>query len=234
MQPSATQPIRPDIDAILHQAFPRGAMGPAFDIQESHLAKVFPRLKTRLLQLNSSAIRFERDPLGGSGWKAGTGHLPSDPAQSGGRSEDRPASYYLFFLATTAPACRVGDGKTLQLGFTVALSIMAPLALIVLNYFEEDDLAYSVPEISAEAIEDENGDLMEIGAFCRQVLSAQGQAELERLRGELTALLAEFGYQILPEEEQGKPVTWLKVPPMPFAPQVAHLTVRDALFFWAI
>ena len=47
------QTIRPDIDSILRKAFPKGVMEPALDIQESHLAEVFPRLKTQLLELGA-------------------------------------------------------------------------------------------------------------------------------------------------------------------------------------
>ena len=43
MSTESSQPIRPDIDRSLHEAFPQGVMALALDIQESHLAGVFCR-----------------------------------------------------------------------------------------------------------------------------------------------------------------------------------------------
>ncbi|HEX9736791.1 MAG TPA: hypothetical protein VGG06_32905 [Thermoanaerobaculia bacterium] len=228
---ASSQAIRPDIEKVLRQAFPKGAMALALDIQKSHLADVFPRLKTRLLELDGAAVEFERDPLGGSGWAAGGGRLPKGPGR--GERDDHPSSYYLFFLAATAEPCRVGDEETLKVGFSVALSVMAPMALVVLNAIEDDEdgFAYSVPDIVPEGTEDESGELVEIDLYCRRTLPAEGLAALERLREEIGAALEQFGYLVLPEEEQDKPVPWLRVPAMPFG-RPRHLTVRDALFFW--
>ncbi len=228
-QPS--QSIRPDVDAILRKAYPQGVMAPALDIQTSHLAEVFPRLKTRLLELDDAAVGYERDPLGGSGWAAGDGRLPSGPGAPG---SEHPSSYYLFFLAATAEPCRAGD-ETLTLGYSVALSVMAPAALVVLNHMEsdDDDFSHSVPEINAEEVETESGEVVEVERFCRQALSPEGIAGLERLRQGILAAIEAFGYLVLPEEEQAKPIPWLQVPAMPFA-RPSRLTVRDALFFLAM
>jgi hypothetical protein len=233
MTDTASQPIRPDVDRILRQAFPRGVMAPALDIQKSQLAAVFPRLKTRLLAIDGAAVAYERDPLGGDGWEAGDGRLPSSPGS--GDRDDHPSSYYLLFLAATAEPCRVGDGETLKIGYSVALSVMAPMALVVLQHIDEDEdrFAQSIPDISPEPVEDEDGEDIEIDRFCRERLPPAGQAALERLREEVTAALDEFGFQVLPREEQSKPVPWLEVPAMPFARPV-RLSVRDALFFWAV
>ncbi len=227
----SSQPIRPDVDAILRQAYPRGVMAPAFDIQTSHLADVFPRLKTRFLELDGAAVGYERDPLGGRGWSAGDGRLPSGPGAGAG--DDPPSSYYLFFLAATAEPCRVGDGETLKIGYSVALSVMAPLALIVLNHMDNDDFSFSVPDIVPEEVEVSSGEEVEIGSFCRRNLSPEGVATLERLSEEITAVLEQFGFRVLPEEEQAKPIPWLEVPAMPFA-RPSRLSVRDALFFLAM
>lgn len=208
-------------------------MAPALDIQKSHLAEVFPRLKARLLELEGAAVGFERDPLGGEGWSAGRGRLPSGPAT--GTVRDHPSSYYLFFLAATAEPCRVDDGETLKVGYSVALSVVAPLALIVLNHMEIDDehFSHSVPDVTPDEVETESDEPVEIGRFCRETLPAEGLAALERLREEITATLTELGFRVLPEEEQRKPIPWLEVPAMPFA-RPARLSVRDALFFWAM
>ena len=233
MSRESPQPIRPDVEKVLREAFPRGVMAPALDVQKSYLAEVFPRLKKRLLALDGAAVAYERDPLGGSGWDAGDGRLPSGP--SAGEYEERPASYYLLFLAATAEPYQIDHGLTLKVGYSVALSVMAPMALVTLNFIEDDEdhFASSVPDIAAEEIEIGNGDSIAVGDFCRERLSPQGLADLERLRGEITATVEEHGFGVLPEEEQEKPIPWLEVPAMPFA-RPAHLTVRDALFFWAM
>jgi len=232
--PSADRPIRSDVDEILRRAFPEGVMAPALDIQKSHLAEVFPRLKKRLLELDGAEVAYERDPLGGSGWSAGDGRLPSEPATTTDRDYP-PSSYYLFFLAATTEPCNVGDGETVKIGYSVALSVMAPMALVVLQSMEEeaDGFAHTVPDITPEPIDDGSGEEMEIGHFCREVLPAQGLAAVERLREEIGGVGEEFGFRVLPDEEQDKPVPWLQVPAMPFA-RPAYLSVRDALFFWAM
>jgi hypothetical protein len=229
-----TDPIRSDIDEILHQAVPRGVMAPALDIQKSHLAEVFPRLKTRLLELDGAGVDYERDPLGGDGWAAGDGPLPSGPAAPG-PGDDMPASYYLLFLAATAEACRVGGGDTLTVGYSVALSVMAPTALVVLNHMEsdDDDFSHSVPDVMAEEVELDSGETVAIDRFCCEQLATGGVEALERLRREITEVVEGFGFSLLPEEEQNKPIPWLEVPAMPFASPV-RLSVRDALFFWAM
>ncbi len=230
---SEPQPIRPEIDALLREAFPRGVMAPALDVQDSHLAAVFPRLMKRLLELDGAAVDYERDPLGGAGWAAGDGRLPAGAGDAD--REDPPSSYYLFFLAATAEPCRVGDGETLKVGYSLALSVMAPVALVVLNHMEDDPdgFSHSVPDIWAEEIETGSGESMEVGRFCRATLGPEGLDALERLRGSITAAIGELGFSVLPEEEQTKPIPWLEVPAMPFA-RPARLTVRDALFFWAM
>lgn len=231
MSTEDSQTVRADVDALLRKAYPQGLMAPAFDIQKSHLAEVFPRLKTRLLKLDDANIGYERDPLGGGGWAAGDGRLPSGPSAPG---SEHPSSYYLFFLGATAEPCRASD-ETLTLGYSVALSVMAPVALVVLNHIEkdDDDFSHSVPEINAEDVETDSGEVVEIDRFCRQTLSPEGLAGLERLHGEITGAVEEFGFLVLPEAEQGKPIPWLQVPMMPFA-RPSHLTVRDALFFLAM
>lgn len=232
--PSADRPIRSDVDELLRQAFPLGVMAPALDIQKSHLAEVFPRLKARLLELGGGAVAYERDPLGGAGWNAGDGRLPSRPEISA-ELDEHPSSYYLLFLTATAPSCRIGGGETLKIGYSVALSAIAPMALVVLQYMEEDEdhFAHTVPDITPEPIDDDRGEAVEIGHFCREALPPEGLAALERLRAEITATVEDFGFRMLPEEEQDKPVPWLQVPTMPFV-QPARLSVRDALFFWAM
>ncbi len=231
MSTESSQSIHPEIDKILRQAYPQGVMAPSLDIQTSHLAEVFPRLKTNLLELDGAAIGYERDPLGGEGWSAGDGRLPPGPGGPGG---DQPASYYLLFLAATAESCRVDD-ELLKIGYSVALSVMAPAALVVLNSMDDDEdhFSQSVPDITPETVEDANGREVEIGRFCRRTLSAEGLADLERLEAEVTAAVERFGFRVMPEEELGKPVPWLQVPAMPFARPV-RLSVRDALFFWAM
>lgn len=233
MSGESSQPIRPDIDKALRQAFPRGVMAPALDVQKSHFADVFPRLKGKLLELDDAAVAFERDPLGGAGWSAGDGRLPSGPADTD--PDDHPSSYYLLFLATTAEPCHVGNGETLKLGYSVALSVVAPMALLVLNHIEEDEeaFAHTLPDITPDTIENENGDEVEVGRYCRETLSREGLAALERLRERIAATLEEFGFCVLPEDEQAKPIPWLQVPAMPFA-RPSRLSVRDALFFWAM
>ncbi len=203
-------------------------MAPALDIQKSHLAEVFPRLKKRLLELDDAAVGYERDPLGGGGWAAGDGRLPSG---SQGPGSEHPSSYYLFFLGATAEPCRVDE--TLTLGYSVALSVMAPVALIVLNHMENDDFSHSVPEINAEAVETDSGGEVAIERFCRQTLTPEGLAGLERLCRKITGVVEAFDYLALPEEEEGKPIPSLQVPTMPFA-RPSHLSVRDALFFLAM
>ncbi len=230
MADASSQPIRPDVDRMLRQAYPQGAMAPALDIQKSHLAGVFPRLKTRLLELDGAAVGCERDPLGGDGWRAGDGRLPSGPGS--GERDEPPSSYYLFFLAATAEPCRTGD-ESLKIGYSLALSVMAPAALLVLNHMEEDDFSQSVPDVAPDPVEDASGEEMEIERFCQTALAPAGHAALERLNAAIAAAVEEFGFLILPEAEQAKPIPWLAVPAMPFA-KPARLSVRDALFFYAM
>ncbi len=233
MSKDPSQPIRPDIDKLLRAAYPQGAMAPAFDIQTSHLAEVFPRLKTRLEALGGAEIAYERDPLGGEGWAAGDGRLPSGPPPT--HPGDPPSSYYLFFLAATDESCRLSPGDSLKVGYTVALSVMAPLALVVLNHMEEDDdgFSHSMPEIAPELVDLDDGGEMEVGRFCREELPTGAPEALELSRGQIAAVLEELGFCLLPVEEQAKPIPWLEVPAMPFR-RPARLAVRDALFFYAM
>jgi len=234
--------IRTEFAETIHQAFPDDVLVLVMDIQESYLAEVFPRLKARLLQLEDTAIRYERDPQGGPGWSAGEGRLPPDsPEEIPDPADlDRPYSYYLFFVAPTAEMFRFGaedpddhEEGSLTVGYCVALSVLAPVAMIALTHMEEDHFTHTIPDIVPDDVEDADGRCIGIADFCREKLPEEGIRTLHDLRERIIATLEPFAVKVIPEEELKKRVPWLKLPGMGFLGRAqVDLTVRDAFFFW--
>lgn len=232
--------IRPDIAETIRKAFPDDVMALVMDIQESYLADVFPRLKTKLLEIDAASVLHERDPTGGPGWAAGDGRLPPDPAPVA--PIDRPKSYYLFFLSPDDSRFRPGDGDGDDLfqaiGWSVALSVLAPFAMFTLTCMERDSVTESNPDIVPEDMEDpESGKAIDVKTYCEKYLGEDGKRILDSLHREITAVLESFDLTVVPGEELDKVVPWLKLPgisgPQPQMPW-RQIAVRDAFFFWGM
>ena len=230
--------IRPDIASAIRKAFPNDVMALSMDLQKSYMADVFPRLKKQLLRIDSASLLYERDPTGGPGWEAGDGRLPPDRRPP--KRRDRPTSYYTFFFSPDDTAFRPGSGEGgepfLAIGYCVALSVLAPLAMIVLTCMERDDVTESLPDIVPEDVEDpETGRSLDIEDYCDKYLSKDAKLILDALHRNLTTVLESFEIIVVPESELVKGVPWLKLPQLlGHQLQGRQLTVRDSFFFWGM
>lgn len=136
---------------------------------------VYLQLRTELGRIENASLYFERDPDGGPGWTV---------ASDDGEDDDLSYSYYLFFLSYRGLDFEAEgefldqDGIAHQVegtgraGCSVAVSMVAPVAAVVLQTIEEyEDGSCSIPDIDTGDVGAPGGVSEE---YCRDLFGEGG------------------------------------------------------------
>ncbi len=123
-----------------------------------------------------------------------------------------------------------GRGRT---GWSVAVSLVAPFAVITLSSLTEfENGAMHEPGIETVAESLEGGPAKDPLTLFGETADAKAVAVLTKLRNQIEAVLERQGITVLPEEEWRKPVPWLSPGEETLSGRGKEaVTVLDALFF---
>jgi hypothetical protein len=222
----------------------------AFDSDESYFWDVHPKLAAAIQRIKGAKLVHEREPEDGPVW---FDHADSeeDPPDD----QERSRSYHLFFVCPEGKAFTyktereslgepgeedegenewpmetvTGTGRT---GWSVAVSLLAPFAVITLSDMETfEDSSTSDPSIESHGFT-EMGQRIDPEVEFRKLKGEQALNILLKLRGRICDILSRYGIGVLPEEEWRKPVPWLRADDGVFVGIVGEpIRVLDALFF---
>ena len=199
--------------------------------EDRHLASVFEDLRDRLSAIEGASLMSERASDGTSPQDKPPpkpSFWDDDDAWLEGGFDEPEASYHLFFLGLTDPAVQFeteseepvdyddedagmhlvkGAGTV---GCAIAVSLVAPVALIVPDQMEHyDDGSHSNPSIDVH-IFDLDGTPMDMDDFIRNEHSQEAYDLICELRNEITDVLQSLGITVLPKDDAEKPAPWLK------------------------
>jgi hypothetical protein len=232
--------LRDDVREAIERPWPNGLVEMAFDSDESYFWDVYPKLGAGIQRLRGASLVHEREPEGGPVWFDDS-DLEDDPPDE----QEHSRSYHLFFvclegkaftyetevesLAELGQKVVAGTGRT---GWSVAVSLLAPFAVITLS----DMVTFEDGSISEPAIESmgfiETGQRIDPQAEFKKFKGDQAFELLLKLRGQICGILNRYGIGALPEEEWREPVPWLRAGEEVFAGTGGEpVRVLDALFF---
>jgi hypothetical protein len=246
--------LREDVREAIERAWPDGVLEMAFDSDESYFRDVYPKLGAAMQRIKGARLVHEREPDGGPFWFDG-----SDPEEDPPDDHVRPRSYHLFFVcpegeaftyqceieSPAEPVCEedwdenevpmatletvAGSGRT---GWAVAVSLLAPFAVITLSDMESfEDGSTTEPSIESHGYTETGQPVDEETAF-REFKGEQAFEILLKLRGRICDILSRYGIGVLPEEEWRKPVPWLRADEEVLVGTMGEpIRVLDALFF---
>ncbi len=230
--------LRAGVAETIERVFPGGVVDGPVDVELSYFTDVYPRLSTKLGRLKGASPAFERDPEGGPGWNVSWVREEED-------YDDLSYSYYLFFLGlvgfdfdTEEESLDEDDvlrrvKGTGQAGCSVGVSLVAPVAKVVLQTMEDyEDGGYTIPDIDVGELGLGGGMSEE---SCRECVGEKGLQALLALREKVVSILGSLDVEVLPADELAKIVPWLKAGEEAFVgvgpPGEEVLTVADAFFF---
>ena len=238
--PDDESTIRPDILEAIREAWPNGVveMPPPFALddedEDCYLVGVFDELHDGLSAIKGASIMHERASDGTSPEDRASAQRmlwddddDDDPWAMGG-SDEIDASYHIFFLGLTDPKMKFETESeelvdhdeeppetqlvkgTGTVGCLVAVSLVAPLALIVPDQMEQfDDGSRPCPDIGPHVFH-VNGGPMDMDEFIRVEHGQEAYDRVCELRTEITTVLESVKIAVLPADEAEKPVSWLK------------------------
>lgn len=253
--------LRQDVRKAIERAFPENVVEMLYSNEdgETWFSEVEESLGEDLRTVNGVALFCERGPDERS-CPAGYYFDDDEDDEEWPPERDNSRSYHLYFLSpagkdfqfeTETEDCYVepadGDEYSMEepewetervagqgrLGWSVAVSMVAPFAVIALS----ESVTYENGEVRPPGIErcGEAGDgmpLADLEAALRERLGARAFDTLIRLRAKLADVLNKHGIAVLPEEEWRKPVPWLSPGEEVFAgPPDGPVRVLDAFFF---
>ncbi len=240
--------LREDAREAVDRAWPEGVVDMAFDADESYFWDVYPKLAAAVQRIKGARLVHEREPEGGPVW-----FDHSDPEEEPPDDQERSRSYHLFFVCPEGQAfvyetemqslgglgeddenewpmeTVTGTGRT---GWSVAVSLLAPFAVITLSDMETfEDGCTSEPSIESLGFTD-MGQRIDPEAEFRKFKGEPAFEVLLKLRGRICDILSRYGIGILPEEEWRKPVPWLRADDEVLVGTAGEpIRVLDALFF---
>jgi len=256
--------IRADILEAIRKAWPRDVVEMlahfAYDDgeeQQCYLAEVFDELRRGLASIKGASLMYERAADGTSPQHQTQRHpslwdddddLPMDDGEP-------DASYHLFFLGLRAPEAQFETESqepvdyddedaemklvngTGSVGCAVAVSLVAPLALIVPDSIEQyDSGTHTCPSIDPHIFHIDGGP-MDMDDFIRNEHSHEAYDLICELRNEITGVLESLGISVLAKDEAEKPAPWLKAGEGAWIGQDGcgdEIRVRHAFFFRGI
>ena len=227
-------------DAI-RDAWPDGVIDVSVDRDDAPFWDVYQKLKAALSRFRRSAIFFEREPEGGPRWDE-TSNPDEDPPDW----HDASRSYGLFFVSSIDERLRFetdtnepdeegierrfqGEGR---IGYVVAVSIVAPLAVVALDQMEVfENGSRSEPDVEPH-IFDLDGRKVDPEDHYREFVDEAGFTVLKGLRAEIVRVLGRFAVAVIPEGDLERSVRWLRASEDVVVGE--PISVRDAFFFRSV
>lgn len=237
---------RPDVEVALEDAFPDGEVVPVW-LEGSWMIDAWGTLKAELSQLPGASLLHEHSPHEAVGWSVDLGFDDDETASWRDLNWGEPErSYGLFFLGPEGEGFRFEiesefldeEGRLYptsgvgHVGWAVAVSAVAPFALLRVRSLDTEEGVPSLPDIETRFF-DEAGRPQPEEAFHRETLTEREGEVLDALRERIVAVLKGRGIATLTEEEVTMPIPWLRASEEVFAtpgPE-GSLTVEDGLFF---
>jgi len=229
--------LRKDIQEALERLWPSRVVELSIDFEDSWFVKPRPKLTHALRSLKGSQLLFEREAEGDPVWWP-----ESDPDQAPPDECAPDRSYHLYFIVPDGDAFEFtietedyiedsietvhGAGQT---GWCVAVSLLAPFAVITLGErieYDNGDTAEPALESSLETIE---GSAIDPVEHFRGMVAEEAYSRLMALHSKIAKVLEKYAISVLPEEEWKKRVPGLRASNGVSAQ--APLRVLDALFF---
>jgi hypothetical protein len=242
--------LRKDVWEAIQRAWPDGVVEMGFDSGESYFCDVHSKLGAAIRRIKGAQLLHEREPKGRLVW-----FDHSDPEEDPSDDHERSRSYHLFFVCPEGepftyatemeslaepgeegegenelPTVTVaGNGRT---GWSVAVSLLAPFAVITLSDMEVfEDGSTSQPSIESHGFT-ETWERIDPEAEFRKLKGERAFGILLKLRGRVCDILDRYGIGVLPEEEWRKPVPWLRADEEVLVSTTGEpVRVLDALFF---
>ncbi len=243
--------LRPDIQETIERIWPADVVEMTFDSDESYFRDVETGISAAMHRLKGVRLVHERTHSGEPIWFDN-----SDPDEDPPDDQEFSRSYHLFFVCPDGEPFRYetscesydepdwedGDdeddlsmetvGGTGLTGWSVAVSLLAPMAVITLSGMENfEDGSTTEPTIESPAYT-ESGQRVNAAVEIRKEMGEPAYQVLVKLRDRITEILQKHKIIVLPEEEWQKPVPGLRADPEVFAGHTGEpLRVLDALFF---
>ncbi len=235
--------IKKDILAALEGTFPDNIVELLISFDESYLQDIYPSLKMKLSRLKGSELSYERDAEGRPRWEA-----YSDPEEDPPDWSEQASSYHLFFVSLTEEKFQYiieseepDQYDKLQkiegigfIGCLVAVSLIAPYALIKLRSYDRyDNGSETCPDIE-HAVFTLEGEPIEMEAHFSETMGEEAAQFLLALRADITTIVESSGITPLSKEDEDKPVPDLKAgEEVSVGKELTgkDITVGDALFF---
>jgi hypothetical protein len=239
-RPSKTK-LPEHIAGAIHQAWPDGIIEMPNLAGDSPFWDNCQELKRRLAQISGSKLVYEREPRGGPRWNETT-----DPEGGPPDWSEESRSYALFFLSplddrfsfeteTLEPDEEGVERRFRGMGWAgcaVAVSMVAPFAILGLEEFETfENGSRSEPDVEPRMF-NLDGQPLDLEQHYRELFDDVGLAALRKLRASIESVLRDVQIAVIPGEDSGKPVPWLKAGDEVFLGHSGEpITVRQAFFF---
>ena len=227
---------------LVRNLFPDGIVELPADFDEVDIEAASVDLRRDLTGIDGADLLYEQEPRGGPVWDD-----DADPEEDPPTDFEHTRSYLLMFLALRGePFCYetedlVEDESgverkvpgTGRIGCTVAVSLLAPVAIVRFGDMEQlDDGSQILPQID-DSIFDLAERPIDPETHFRSMMGEEAVEALRRLAETITARLAACGVRTLAASELKKPLRWLRAGQETLigtGPD-SVITVRDALFF---
>jgi hypothetical protein len=231
-----------DVVQLVRKLFPEGIVELPGDFDEVDIEAASADVRKRLTDIEGADLLYEQDPRGGPVWND-----DADPEEDPPTDFEHSRSYMLMFLALRGePFCYETEDLfedesevqrkvqgTGRIGCTVAVSLLAPVAIVKFGDMEQlDDGSQILPQID-DNIFDLDERPIDPETHFRSMMGEEAVQALQRLAETITARLAACGLRTLAASELEKPLRWLRAGEETLigADLDSVITVRDALFF---
>jgi hypothetical protein len=231
-----------DVVELVRDLFPDGIVELPYDFDELDIETRSADLISQLRDIEGAELLYEQDPRGGPVWDD-----DADPQEDPPTDLEHTRSYQLLFLALRGEPFRyatediVEDEPGVQrkvpgtgrIGCVVAVSLLAPLAIVKFGDMEQlDDGSQILPQLD-DTLFDLDVRPIDPETHFRNMMGEEAVEALQRLAETITARLAARGFRTLATSELDKPLRGLRAGEETLigADPDCIITVRDALFF---
>jgi hypothetical protein len=232
--------IGPDLLDLIRRAFPDGIVELPADFDEIDADALYPGLRRRLAAVEGAGLAYEREPSNEPSWSDEDERWDDSPADL-----EHSRSYLLLFLAPADERFHYATEDTVEdeegtrtaagtgtIGCTVAISLLAPVALVKFDDLEVfDDGGETLPEAGDNAF-DLEGHPLDPNLHFRAMFGAEIVDALQILADRITAILTAQGVMVLSREQLESPVPGLVAGEETLIGDLGSgVTVREAFFF---